>query len=132
MRIFQYPDILIYNVHNRLQLDIICLLTVEALGRDHERLSQVADHANVCPLGSGAIAGSTLPLDRAYTAKALGFVDQTGEPRITANGMDAVADRDDFPGICNGLCELFITPFQISGRCDFVEFLRVRIHSITR
>jgi len=37
-----------------------------------------------------------LPLDRAYTAKALGFVDQAGEPRITANGMDAVADRDIF------------------------------------
>jgi len=72
------------------------LAHLEALGRDHERLSQVADHANVCPLGSGAIAGSTLPLDRAYTAKALGFVDQTGEPRITANGMDAVADRDIF------------------------------------
>ena len=72
------------------------LAHLEALGRDHERLSQVADHANVCPLGSGAIAGSTLPLDRAYTAKALGFVDQAGEPRITANGMDAVADRDIF------------------------------------
>ena len=72
------------------------LAHLEALGRDHERLSQVADHANVCPLGSGAIAGSTLPLDRAYTAKVLGFVDQAGEPRITANGMDAVADRDIF------------------------------------
>ncbi len=72
------------------------LAHLEALGRDHERLSKVADHANVCPLGSGAIAGSTLPLDREFTAKALGFVDREGNPRITANGMDAVADRDVF------------------------------------
>jgi argininosuccinate lyase len=72
------------------------LAYIEAMGRDHERFSTVADHANVCPLGSGAIAGSTLPLDRAFTAQALGFVDEHGQPRITANGMDAVADRDIF------------------------------------
>ena len=56
----------------------------------------MSEHANVCPLGSGAIAGSTLPLDREFTAKALGFVDENGEPLITPNGMDAVADRDVF------------------------------------
>ena len=72
------------------------LAHMEALGRDHERFSLVLNHANICPLGSGAIAGSTLPLDRAFTAKVLGFVDQSGEPMITANGMDAVADRDIF------------------------------------
>lgn len=72
------------------------LAHLEALGRDHERFSTVADHANVCPLGSGAIAGSTLPLDREYAAKALGFVDAEGNARLTANGMDAVADRDVF------------------------------------
>jgi argininosuccinate lyase len=49
---------------------------------------------NVCPLGSGAIAGSTLPLDRAFVAKALGFVDAGGKPRLTQNSMDAVSDRD--------------------------------------
>ena len=72
------------------------LAYVEMLGRDHERFSNVANHANVCPLGSGAIAGSTLPLDRAHTARALGFVDESGEPCLTPNGMDAVADRDIF------------------------------------
>jgi argininosuccinate lyase len=72
------------------------LAHVEALGRDHERFSRVSEHANVCPLGSGAIAGSTLPLDREFTAKALGFVDENGDPLITPNGMDAVADRDVF------------------------------------
>ena len=72
------------------------LAHLEALGRDHERFSTVSAHANVCPLGSGAIAGSTLPLDRGYAAKILGFVDENGEPRLTPNCMDAVADRDVF------------------------------------
>ena len=70
--------------------------SLESFGRDHERFSQVAEHANVCPLGSGAIAGSTLPLDREFVAKTLGFVDSEGNARITPNGMDAVADRDLF------------------------------------
>ena len=72
------------------------LAYIEALGRDHERFSRVSEHANVCPLGSGAIAGSTLPIDREFTAKNLGFVDENGNPLITPNGMDAVADRDVF------------------------------------
>ena len=72
------------------------LAHLEALGRDYERFSTVAITRTQCPLGSGAIAGSTLPLDRGFAAKALGFVDETGEPRLTPNGMDAVADRDVF------------------------------------
>ena len=71
----------------------------------------MANHANVCPLGSGAIAGSTLPLDRALVAKALGFVDESGEPRLTPNGMDAVADRDlfvEFASACS-LCSLHLS-----------------------
>ena len=87
------------------------LAYVEMLGRDHERFSNVANHANVCPLGSGAIAGSTLPLDRALVAKVLGFVDESGEPRLTPNGMDAVADRDlfvEFASACS-LCALHLS-----------------------
>ncbi len=87
------------------------LAYVEMLGRDHERFSNLANHANVCPLGSGAIAGSTLPLDRAHVAKALGFVDESGEPRLTPNGMDAVADRDlfvEFASACS-LCALHLS-----------------------
>jgi argininosuccinate lyase len=70
------------------------LAYVEMLERDHERLTQCRDRFNVCPLGSGALAGSTLPLDRARTAKLLGFVDNRGQPRFTQNSMDAVSDRD--------------------------------------
>jgi argininosuccinate lyase len=49
---------------------------------------------NVCPLGSGAIAGSTLPLDRKHVAKLLDFVNASGEVQLTQNSMDAVSDRD--------------------------------------
>ena len=69
---------------------------LEMLQRDAERFASVADHANWCPLGSGAIAGTTLPIDREFTAKALGFVDAQGRPQVTRNSMDAVSDRDLF------------------------------------
>lgn len=69
---------------------------LEMLQRDAERFASVADHANWCPLGSGAIAGTTLPIDREFTAKTLGFVDAKGRPRVTQNSMDTVADRDVF------------------------------------
>jgi len=69
---------------------------LEMLDRDRARLADVAAHANWCPLGSGAIAGTTLPIDREFTAKALGFVDAKGRPQVTQNSMDAVADRDLF------------------------------------
>jgi argininosuccinate lyase len=69
---------------------------LEMLERDRERFAVVADHANWCPLGSGAIAGTTLPIDREFTARALGFVDAKGRPRVTQNSMDTVADRDLF------------------------------------
>jgi argininosuccinate lyase len=72
------------------------LAWLEMLERDYQRLVEVADHANWCPLGSGAVAGTTLPIDREFTAQALGFVDARGRPRVTQNSMDAVADRDGF------------------------------------
>lgn len=69
---------------------------MEMLDRDRARLADVAAHANWSPLGSGAIAGTTLPIDREFTAKALGFVDAKGRPQVTQNSMDTVADRDLF------------------------------------
>lgn len=70
------------------------LAYVEMIERDYERLQQCAERLNVCPLGSGALAGSTLPVDRALTARLLGFVDRRGQPRLSQNSMDAVSDRD--------------------------------------
>ena len=72
------------------------LAYIEMFSRDYDRFVEVSDHANWCPLGSGAIAGTTLPIDREYTAKWLGFVDNRGRARVTQNSMDAVADRDLF------------------------------------
>jgi argininosuccinate lyase len=76
---------------------------LEMLQRDAARFAAVADHANWCPLGSGAIAGTTLPIDREFAAGALGFIDAAGRPRVTQNSMDAVSDRDlylEFASAC--------------------------------
>ena len=70
------------------------LAYVEMLARDLERFNECRTRTAVCPLGSGALAGSTLPLQREFVARALGFVDQQGKPKLTQNSMDAVADRD--------------------------------------
>jgi len=64
------------------------LAYVEMFARDAERLTDCRKRANLCPLGSGAVAGATLPLDRYATAAELGF------DGPTANSMDATSDRD--------------------------------------
>jgi argininosuccinate lyase len=64
------------------------LAHVEALARDRARFGEVGTRAAVSPLGSGALAATTLPLDRAATARALGLAG------VTQNSLDAVADRD--------------------------------------
>jgi len=70
------------------------LAYVEMFGRDAARLVDCFHRTNVCPLGSGAIAGSTLPIDRELVAKLLGFVDSKGRPSVSQNSMDAISDRD--------------------------------------
>ncbi len=70
------------------------LAYVEMIERDRERLLDTFSRVNVCPLGSGALAGSTLPLDRKQVAEILGFEDQKGRPVVSQNSMDAVSDRD--------------------------------------
>ncbi len=60
----------------------------EMFKRDGQRLSDIYERMNYCPLGAGALAGTTYPLDRQYTAKQLGFYG----PML--NSMDAVSDRD--------------------------------------
>lgn len=66
----------------------------EMLERDRTRIEDCFYRLNVCPLGSGALAGSTIPLDREFVAEFLGFVDDDEKPRITQNSMDGVSDRD--------------------------------------
>ena len=60
----------------------------EMFKRDRLRLNDIYERMNYCPLGSGALAGTTYPLDREYTAELLGFYGPT------LNSMDGVSDRD--------------------------------------
>ena len=64
------------------------LAYVEMLGRDRGRFQDARRRLNECPLGSAALAGTSFPIDRHMTAKALGF------DRPTANSLDSVSDRD--------------------------------------
>jgi len=64
------------------------LAYVEMLERDKERLTDLRKRINISPLGSGALAGSTINLDRHQIAQELGF------DSITQNSMDAISDRD--------------------------------------
>ena len=60
----------------------------EMFKRDRQRLADIYKRMNLCPLGSGALAGTTYPLDREMTAQLLGF------DGPTLNSMDSVSDRD--------------------------------------
>ncbi|MGN8114758.1 argininosuccinate lyase [Labrys sp. 22185] len=64
------------------------LAYVEMLGRDRGRFADARRRLNECPLGAAALAGTSFPIDRHATAKALGF------DRPTANSLDSVSDRD--------------------------------------
>ncbi len=81
------------------------LAYVEQFERDIGRLNDCLTRLNVMPLGSGAIAGSTLPIDREFVRKALDF------PACTRNSMDSVADRDF---ACELLSALAIFSMHIS------------------
>jgi argininosuccinate lyase len=61
---------------------------VEMLSRDRDRFAQALERTDVMPLGAGALAGTTLPIDRVAVARELGF------RRISDNSLDAVSDRD--------------------------------------
>lgn len=61
---------------------------MEMFKRDYERLCDIYERMNYCPLGAGALAGTTYPLDRELTAELLGF------KGVTLNSMDSVSDRD--------------------------------------
>jgi argininosuccinate lyase len=81
------------------------LAYVEMLQRDHERLADARKRINRMPLGSGAIAGSTIQLDREYIAQLLDF------PEVTRNSMDAVSDRDF---VCEFLFALSLVGIHLS------------------
>ena len=76
-----------YNDHRVIYDGEVCPY-VEMTGRDRGRFADCRTRLNECPLGSAALAGTSFPIDRHMTSKALGF------DRPTANSLDGVSDRD--------------------------------------
>ncbi|MDI9241515.1 argininosuccinate lyase [Fusibacillus kribbianus] len=70
--------------------------------RDRSRLSDIRRRMNTCPLGAGALAGTTYPLDREYTASLLGF------DHATRNSMDSVSDRDYLIELCSAMATIMM------------------------
>ena len=81
----------------------------QMFARDIERLKDCYKRTNICPLGSGALAGTTYPLDREYTARLLDF------PEITQNSLDGVSDRD-FLIECAACCSIIM--MHLSRWCE--------------
>ncbi len=81
----------------------------EMFYRDKQRLADIRRRMNLCPLGAGALAGTTYPLDRDYTAKQLGF------DGPTLNSMDSVSDRDY---VLELLGALSIAAMHLSRFCE--------------
>ena len=81
----------------------------EMFKRDYDRLTDIYERMNYCPLGSGALAGTTYPLNREMTAKLLGFKGPT------LNSMDSVADRDY---VIELLSALSIIMMHLSRFCE--------------
>ena len=81
----------------------------EMFARDHDRLCDIRKRMNYCPLGAGALAGTTYPLDRDFVANKLGFT------APTANSMDSVSDRDY---LIEYLSALSIVMMHLSRFCE--------------
>lgn len=81
----------------------------EMFKRDRLRLSDTYERMNYCPLGSGALAGTTYPLDREMTAKLLNF------KGATLNSMDSVSDRDYLIEFCSAMS---IIMMHLSRFCE--------------
>jgi|TARA_B110000483_G_C18193238_1_gene541868 argininosuccinate lyase len=95
----------------------------EMLDRDYDRFSDCRKRMNVSPLGAAALAGTTFPIDRDYTAQLLGF------DRPTNNSLDSVGDRDfaiEFSA-CGSLLMIHLSRFSeelvlwTSAQFDFIE-----------
>ena len=97
---------------------------VEMFKRDRSRLSDIYKRMNLCPLGSGALAGTTYPLDRDYTAELLGF------DGPTLNSMDSVSDRDYLIELLSALSTIMIHLSRFSEEiiiwnCNEYQFIEL-------
>ena len=81
----------------------------QMFSRDMQRMKEVYQHADVCPLGCGALAGTTYPLNRARTAELLGF------SSVALNSLDGVSDRDF---VCDYLYAASVCMMHLSRFCE--------------
>ncbi|HUW81321.1 MAG TPA: argininosuccinate lyase [Phycisphaerae bacterium] len=100
------------------------LAYAEMLDRDRQRFEDARRRVNVCPLGAGALAGTTLPIDRQFVADRLGFA------AVAANSMDATSDRDfclEYAGACSQVMvhlSRLAEDWILYNSCEF-GFLRI-------
>ncbi|MBI5505810.1 MAG: argininosuccinate lyase [Deltaproteobacteria bacterium] len=97
----------------------------EMLARDRERLGDARGRVDILPLGAGALAGTTLPIDRARVAEELGFA------RVADNSIDAVADRDFILEPLADIAILFAHVSRLAGEIVLwatAEYGFVRLH----
>jgi len=123
----KYSDVVIpgYTHLQRAQPVLLAhhlLAYVEMLERDQGRLLDCYGRVNVCPLGGGALAGSSLPLDRALVAQLLGF------PQLTQNSMDAVSDRDFVVEFCSAAALLAVHLSRLAE--DLILWATAEFHFI--
>ncbi|MGH7233008.1 MAG: argininosuccinate lyase [Nitrospiraceae bacterium] len=98
------------------------LAYVEMLDRDKGRVRDALVRLDVMPLGSGALAGTNYPIDRAYTARLLGF------QRITENSLDAVSDRDFVVEVLSALSLIMMHLSRLSE--EFVLWSSQEFHFV--
>ncbi len=102
-----FPGYTHLQVAQPVRLSHHLLAYLEMFGRDLERFKQTKERLNECPLGAAALAGTSFPIDRFYTAKTLGF------SAPMRNSMDAVSDRD------------FVLEFLSDAAITMVHFSRL-------
>jgi argininosuccinate lyase len=95
----------------------------EMLERDHGRLEDCATRMNVMPLGAAALAGTTYPIDRHYTAELLGF------DRPAENSLDAVSDRDFAIEFCSAASILMMHMSRMSE--ELIIWSSAQFHFVT-
>ena len=99
----------------------------EMFKRDRLRMKDIRKRMNYCPLGAGALAGTTYPLDREYTAELLGF------DGPTLNSMDSVSDRDYVIELLSAFSTIMMHLSRFSGRRSFcgIPMSTVSLRSMT-
>ena len=102
------------------------LAYVEMFERDRQRFLDCYKRVNISPLGAAALAGTTYPIDREFTAAQLGM------DSVTQNSLDSVSDRDFAVEFCSCSSLTMVHISRLSGRARLLDVLRLWIHQSSR